>query len=590
MTDAPAPMDEETLPPEEEEDETCMYSSRFDNAHGYSATGTTASTLLKICRKANPDVVPKGDPPRRAKSQLAKFEKLLDSEDGAKLKAELLRYRRRAIKKWNKERRAEEKAAAGVVDDGPLSYPETGESTKVLEGALGERDDLLAAARERFGEDLNPRQLAQKLSKSNASEDRELVEKLIVHRNARAKAYRESLSSAGGRTGRGGRALGSSTAAPKKATRASWIDAAGKNAATALAAALKPLDYTPPEGAEEWETIAKTVSSAAARVYTGKQCYYRASDAGLLKSAHPQFKVGDVHIYAPQVLTARNMSSLVAAVDRKHFTREAIEALSTPELYERASDVYNLGIRPLREKRKDLIQLLLDANHCAVDPRKYGVSAFERANTPQFRRELRSQIIARSNVQRSFVANEARLGPPSAALPQSGADAIALNVGASRTRLAARKYTAWSKNAFGLEPGEEPPNSAHSDLRRYFLEEIWEEPEPGVFDPKRQCACCHRLYIDTGGKVWIEHFHGDDEEGLAVARDNGGCRDPRLYLVCCRTVSTRRVCLLVEFCAGLHCNITGFELFDSLGPGTAYDLDRAGKHRVVDGICDEYDF
>ena len=122
------------------------------------------------------------------------------------------------------------------------------------------------------------------------------------------------------------------------------------------------------------------------------------------------------------------------------------------------------------------------------------------------------------------------------------------------------------------------------------MEEIWEEPEPGVFDPKRHCACCHRLYIDTGGLVWIEHFHGDDEEGLAVARDNGGCRDPRVYLKCCRTVSTRRVRLLVEFCAGLHCNITGFELFDSLGPGSDYDLDRAGKHRVVDGICDEYDF
>jgi hypothetical protein len=178
MTDAPAPMDEETLPPEEEEDETCMYSSRFDNAHGYSATGTTASTLLKICRKANPDVVPKGDPPRRAKSQLAKFEKLLDSEDGAKLKAELLRYQRRAITRWNAKCRAEEKAAAGVVDDGPLSYPESGESNNVLKGALGERDDLLAAARERFGEDLDPFQLAQKLSKSSASEDRELVEKL----------------------------------------------------------------------------------------------------------------------------------------------------------------------------------------------------------------------------------------------------------------------------------------------------------------------------------------------------------------------------------------------------------------------------
>ena len=164
-----------------------------------------------------------------------------------------------------------------------------------------------------------------------------------------------------------------------------------------------------------------------------------------------------------------------------------------------------------------------------------------------------------------------------------------LNVNASRTRLAARKYTAWAKKEFGLEPGEEPPVSAHPDLRRYFLEDVWTEPEPGVFDPKRQCACCHRLYVDTGGQVWIEHFHGDDEEGLAVARDNGGCRDPRLYLVCCRTVSTRRVCPLVEFSAGFHCNVTGFELFDSLGPGTAYDLDRAGKLRVVDDICDEWD-
>ena len=60
--------------------------------------------------------------------------------------------------------------------------------------------------------------------------------------------------------------------------------------------------------------------------------------------------------------------------------------------------------------------------------------------------------------------------------------------------------------------------------------------------------------------------------------------------MCCRTVSTRLVCPLVEFPAGNHCNITGFELFDSLGPGTAYDLDRAGKHRVVDDICNEWDF
>ena len=230
------------------------------------------------------------------------------------------------------------------------------------------------------------------------------------------------------------------------------------------------------------------------------------------------------------------------------------------------------------------------SNHCSVDPRKYGVLDFERANTQQFRRELRSQILKRESVRRSWLANEARLGPPSAALPRHGADAIVLNVNASRARLAARKYTAWAKRDLGLEPGEEPPVSAHPDLRRYFLEEIWEEPEPGVFDPKRQCACCHRLYIDTNGKVWIEHFHGDDDEGLAVARDNGGCRDPRVYLACYRTVSTRRVCLLVEFCAGFHCNVTGFELFDSLGPGTAYDLDRAGKHRVVDDICNEWDF
>ena len=173
----PAPMEVET-PPEEEEEEECMHKEPFKKVHGFPATGKGASTLLKICRKAKPDVVPQGDPPRRAKSQLAKFEKLLDSEDGAKLKAELLRYQRRAITRWNAKCRAEEKAAAGVVDDGPLSYPESGESNNVLKGALGERDDLLAAARERFGEDLDPFQLAQKLSKSSASEDRELVEKL----------------------------------------------------------------------------------------------------------------------------------------------------------------------------------------------------------------------------------------------------------------------------------------------------------------------------------------------------------------------------------------------------------------------------
>ena len=565
MTDAPAPMDEETLPPEEEEDETCMYSSRFDNAHGYSATGTTASTLLKICRKANPDVVPKGDPPRRAKSQLAKFEKLLDSEDGAKLKAELLRYRRRAIKKWNKERRAEEKAAAGVVDDGPLSYPEFGSCLHVVAGALRERDDLAAEARSRFGEELYAQALGQRLLASDAQEDKELIGKLVAHRNARSNAWRKKLSGGDGRKGRDGRTLGSAvaqTAALDASSRADWSGAPGKKGTEALEEALDPLDETPPlSDTATWDTIAATVSVAAGRDYTGTQCYCRASGQGYLHA-----KLPDVQVYDPTMgnWAPRNVSSLVAAVDREHFTREAIEALSTPELYERAADVYNLGLRPLHSSRdrEALIKLLLEAGMCAVDPCKNGVPDFERATSARFRRALNVEMLPRCAVLASLEASEARLESP------SDGDNLVRTEAAVYGRLSQQNLMCLCIKEFGLASYETPPKYMAPLLNEYFFRPPY---QPHVeYDAAQDCTCCHGLYEDNGFATCLEHAH-DVRLGCCAIRNNGACEfaaspsfERRLRRRRLHASSVAWSVLLFNFHTGNKCNISWIDFFDKL--------------------------
>jgi len=518
----PGPVVMEETPSEDDEEVECEYPG-FDKAHGFPATGGAASTLLAICRKMRPAVVPQGDLPKRAKSQLQKFKKLLDSDSGPQLKVELLRYRGRAIRRWNAKCRAEEKAAAGVVDDGPISYPEVGEGLNVIAGALAERKDLAAKARERFGEDLNMQELGQKLLKSTASEDRELIDKLLAHRKARVEARRKALSSAGGRIGRYGPLASTTSQTATRLVVVSWSDEIGKTADDTLKKALDLLEYMPPEGAEEWYAIAATVSAAGGRTYTGQQCYGRASKEKMLCP-----KVSAVWTYQPDSphWTPRTplLAGLEPSLPRGAAARPDLEQLSPDELYYLVGNLYNHDMNQLLGDKDACIEVLIESNMPAVDPRKHGATAFERANSKAFRNAMRGELLGRLAVAKSFEATRQRLEGPENARPANGQDEVSRTVAASRKRLFANKALLAYRSKYAPGPGEDPPKTEMSFLVGHFTEAPYAPHD--VYDAAQDCAICLRLYEDTGNKVFCEHAWDVINELVAI-RENGACRDRR---------------------------------------------------------------
>ncbi len=569
MADAPpetAPMEVETPEEEEEEEEECEYPG-FPAAHGFPVTGETTAALLAICLKANPAVVPKGDPPKHTKSRREKFAKLLDSEDGAKLTAELLRYRRRAIRRWNAKCRAEAKVAAGVVDDGPLRYPEYGEGLNVVTGALRERQDLAAKARSRFGEELNAQELGQMLLKSNVPEDKDLIKKLYEHRAARAAAYRETLSGAGGRIGREGRTLGSAAAPNKRADAVSWSDAAGEKGTKALEEALEPLDVTPPRGDAKWDAIAVTVSTASGRDYTGTQCYNRASGEGHLRAELPE-----AHIYDPsmrnwrpramqQLLRAAGLDSKVLC-GKAALKAGAFKHVPTYRLEDRLRDVYNLGTEGPRGDRDKLIAALVEAEMCAVDPRANGATDFERASSARFRRVFKAEMLPRCAVLKSLEASEKRLESP------SDGDNLARTQGAVYGRLSQQNLTHLCFHKLDLEPHEAPPSHMASLLNEFFFRPLY-VPHI-IYDAAQDCTCCRGLYEDNGFATCLEHAH-EVQLGCCAIRNNGACEfaaspsfERRLRRRRLHASSVACSVLLFDFHTGKKCNTSWIDFFDKL--------------------------
>ena len=578
---APAPMEVETPPPEEEEEE-CMHKEAFKKVRGFPASGDGTSTLLAICRKMRPALVPKADPHprhRRTKSVLEKFDKLLGSDRGAELKVELFRYRRRAIKQWNKERRAEEKAVAGVVDDGPVPYPESGESVDILAGVFRERSDLAAEARGRFGDDLRgftnlAQSLGQQLLASEAPEDIELIKKLYAHRDARYAAWRKTRSSADGRKGRDGRTLGSAASQTRrKAANVNWSDEAGEKGTKALVDVLEPLDVTPPRGDAKWDAIAETVSTAAGRDYTAEQCYGRARNEGHLRAELPE-----AHIYDPSMRNwrPRTMQQLLrtAGLDSKVLCGKAalkagaFKHVPTYRLEDRLRDVYNLGTEGPRGDRDKLIAALVEAEMCAVDPRANGATRFERASSPRFRQAFAAEMLPRVNVLKSLRASEACLESSSEATRRDGWDDLSRTNAAIYGRLLKQNTTHLCFLKLGLASYEAPSTRMAPLLNEFFFRPLY-VPHI-IYDAAQDCTCCRGLYEDNGFATCLEHAH-EVQLGCCAIRNNGACEfaaSPSFE----RHLRRRRLharsaawsVLLFNFHTGNKCNTSWIEFFDKL--------------------------
>ena len=562
----PAPMEVETTP--EEQEEKCMYADRFKNKHKYAANGsrTSKSFMLAVLSKmpsARHKKVYASLTGGITKKQNALME-LLKSDKA--LERDILDHRQKDVKQWNKERRAEDKAAEGIVDAGPVPYREAGEGLDVLAGGLREREDLLAAARERFGEELKASVLAQKLSESEAQEDRELIKKLLAHRKARYAAWR-----ADGLKGRNGRSLTSSTAQTTPfdaSSRADWSGAAGEKGTKALEEALDPLDETPPlSDTATWDVIAKTVSTAAGRDYTGKQCYCRASGEGYLHA-----KLPDAYIFDPsmrnwrpramqQLLRAAGLHSTVPC-GQAALKADAFKEVSTKKLYERLGDAYNLGAHAIRGDRDKLIAALVDADMCALDPRKNGATSFVRASSVRFQRALNSEMLPRLKVMASLEASEARLESPS-----DGDNLVRTNA-AAYGRLSQQNLTCLCFKEFALEPHEAPSTRMTPLLNEYFFRPPYKPHFE--YDAAQDCTCCRGLYEDNGFATCLEHDHGV-QLGCCAIRNNGACEfaaSPSFE----RHLRRRRLharsaawsVLLFNFHTGNKCNTSWIEFFDKL--------------------------
>ena len=517
----PAPMEEEPPPEEEDEEEECIDPTRFRNKYKYTPNGSSKSNMLRILGKMteakhkNIYASLTGSTSKKADALM----KLLDTDKA--LERDILDHRRKDVKKWNAVCRAEEKAAQGIVDDGPVPYPQFGEGLQVLRGGLRERADLLAAARERFGEELDTQELGQKLLASEAQEDRELIEKLLAHRNARVEAWRNSGKGMTLRDGSGGeaRAAVSAEAQTKKADGVSWSDEAGKKADTALVEVLEPLDVTPPRGDAKWDAIAETVSSVAGRSYTGEQCRGRASNEGYLR-----VKLPDAHIYDPSMRNwrPRAMERLLraAGLDSKvlcgkaALKAEAFKGVPTRKLRDRLGDVYNIGTNDISGDRDKLIAALVEANMCALDPRDHGATRFEGASSARFRRALNVELLPRLNVLKSLEASEARLESPS-----DGDDLVRTDA-AVYGRLSQKNLMCLCFREFALEPHEAPSTRMAPLLNEYFFRPLY---TPHVkYDAAQDCTCCHGLYEDNGFATCLEHAH-DVQLGCCAIRNNGAC-------------------------------------------------------------------
>ncbi len=523
-----AEMDVTSSSDEEEGTPECMFASRFSRAY-FPATGTAITTMMAICQKMDKNLIPKGDganDKQKNKSRKEKFEKLLESDP--KLKSELLRYRRRTIKRWNKDRRAEAAANEGKVDDRPLTYPTVGRGASVIAGVFVELPKLAAKALLRYPDADEMVLRAQKVLDSAATgdeEDEAIIKEALAHRDARVAAWRNSGNGVTLRDGSGGVARAGVSAEAQtvyRAVVADWSGATGETASAALAAALEPLDHTPPEGDEEWDAIAETVSTVG-RTYTGMQCYNRACTKKMLRPKQPP-----VWSYQPDSSHWRPRKPLLDGLDpslpRGEYARSDLEQLSPKELYYLVGNLYNDGIYKLWYDKDACIEVLIESNMPAVDPRKRGATAFERANSKAFRNAIKAEVLARNAVKKSWEATRQRLEGPENARPADGQDEVARTVDASRSRLFRKKALLKYREKFAPGAGEDPPTREMPVLVGHFTAAPYMPHD--VYDAAQDCAICLRLYEDTGKRVFCEHAWDVINELVAI-RENGACGDRR---------------------------------------------------------------
>ena len=274
------------------------------------------------------------------------------------------------------------------------------------------------------------------------------------------------------------------------------------------------------------DAFAVTVSTAAGRDYTGKHCYWRASNEGYLRA-----KLPDAHIYDPSIdgWRPRDMVTVLRAAGldksipcgKAALKADAFKHVSTTALYDRLRDVYNLGTKLITGDREKIIAALVEADMCALDPREHGASRFERAGSARFRGAFRDELLQRLNVLASLEASEARLESPSEATRRPGWDYLSRSNSAIYGRLSQKSLTCLCIQNFALEAYELPPTSLAPCLNEYYFFRPLYEPHV-EYDAAQDCTCCRGLYEDNGFATCLEHAH-DVQSGCCAIRNNGAC-------------------------------------------------------------------
>ena len=465
----------------------------------------------------------------------------------------VLAYRAEKIEEWNAdhgwvngEPPAEESSSDDEDEDGVLTnLPQFREGIKenyALEKILEECPELVGA------QSLTPaeaRAHARRLAPSTAPDDEEIKKKAWEHSDKRWAAHKAKVARTG-RKLRGGR----SAVNPALRTRIKAVNADWSGEATAaLTAAVEEEATTPRRVAADesiWERIASTVNSKIAGAkYTGTQCCSKAESLGLLKPALP-----DPHLYHPDLPPNKpNLDGLPKDVPRGRDARDAFMALPMVALYWLMGFVYNAYIPlPHEKNRKEVVDALVAAEMCACDPNDHGVEV-PYLKTPAFTRAFSTKHLQRMGADRSNAALERAMGDPSKRRGKHGGP-ISGSDKAGYARLTMSKLLKMFSLEFAPRLGEHPTKPFYSEVIEYFTTCKYLKHDD--FDAKQDCAVCHGLFIDLGGRVFCgyqrynhcafelesisttsrrhspvdlpagEHRHSE-KAGILAVRENGAC-------------------------------------------------------------------
>ena len=473
-------------------------------------------------------------------------------------KAIMLAYRAEKINEWNEdhgwvngEPPAEESSSDDEDENGVATtlpqFKERGRKQDDLLKILEERPELVG---EQTLRNRVARAHAKRLLESTEPVDEEIKRKAWEHGDARWAAYRAKVARTGDGRLRGGRTAVSIAARTQvRSAACSWAD----DLAAALTTVVGEEETTPKRlssTAQEpiWERIASAVNAkVVGAAYTAEQCSDKAYHLGLLKPELP-----DPYLYHPELPPHKvDLDGLPKDVPRGEAARDLFMALHMTTLCWLMGFAYNAYIPVNHEKnRKEVVDALVAAEMCACDPNDHGV-VLPYLKTRAFTRAWQTKQIHRMHADMSNAALERAMGDPSKRRgthggPISGSDK------AGYARLTMSKLLKMFSLEFAPRLGEHPTKPFYSEVIEYFT--TCKYSEHVDFDAKQDCAVCHGLFIDLGGRVFCgyqrynhcafesesistttsrrhspvdlpagEHRHSE-EAGILAVRENGACK------------------------------------------------------------------